>query len=835
MNPAGAEECANCHARLTPVLPPSQGDQESASGADWLSNLRSSDEGAESFDLGGGDDLAGGEMPDWLARIREDQAETTPETVVPADQTSEPAFDIPDWMHADSQEQAEITPDTGLSQADSDYEIPDWLQDTPAHLPESAASFDPESTESPAEPAFDIPQWLQDDVAATPPAALSSPFQADREADQEQGGVEQPITPAGEGDSAWLAQLQSWQPGENQPDSETPAENEGSGGQEWLSEYATWQPDEEQQASGDELTPQREYQSQAEEAEIPEWLGGITPANPPDAAESFDGVPEWLLSEDAQTGAEAPTGGETSAGSSAMPDWLAEERTAQNAPGDDEYGVPDWLTAEETPETPATPAFSGLSSSPLSAGDDDVILFDNATPDWLAGVGDESGTPVSSGNAVPAFSLEDSDPLPLDQDLSGYPFAGEELPDWLAHADRDDQEGVSGAAVETPLADGLAPAQLPGWLEAMRPSDVVPSGAQTGTGEQHTESSGPLAGLQGILPVQDAAVRIRKLPTYSVKLKVSEVQRSYADLLQSIIEQESKPQESGGGSLFAQSWLVRLALAAILILAVLITGVTGRAPQPLDEVPLDLLLFVNQVEAVPQGAPVLLIMDYDAAAAGEMRYAAGPVVERLMLHSARLSMVSSVPTGPVLGQNLLEGAYANIQSRAPQGFRYEMQSQVLNMGFLPGGATSMQEFLVAPLQVAPGMMLQDDQVLSGHPALAGVGSLGDFGLVVLLTGSDDTGRSWIEQLQPSLTAAGVPMLVVSTAQAAPMLRPYADGGQVQGMLSGMSAGTGYGLVTGSTVSPWWTAYQTGLFLGILFLLAGAFYGGAARLFTKSKG
>jgi hypothetical protein len=140
-------------------------------------------------------------------------------------------------------------------------------------------------------------------------------------------------------------------------------------------------------------------------------------------------------------------------------------------------------------------------------------------------------------------------------------------------------------------------------------------------------------------------------------------------------------------------------------------------------------------------------------------------------------LVSTSLAGPVLGEELImtSNTGGNV-----------LTDRVTNLGFLAGGIISLKEFSLAPQAAARYGM---DWVKTGqnawqHPALEGIQHITDFSLVLVLTDSGDTGRMWIEQVQPSL--GDVPMMMITTAQSAPILSPYLAGGQIDGLISGLA-------------------------------------------------
>ena len=90
----------------------------------------------------------------------------------------------------------------------------------------------------------------------------------------------------------------------------------------------------------------------------------------------------------------------------------------------------------------------------------------------------------------------------------------------------------------------------------------------------------------------------------------------------------------------------------------------------------------------------------------------------------------------------------------------------MNLSYLAGGTSSLLEFANRPRSAAPVAL---DTSVTGQlpwqrPALQGINSLQDFALVIVLTDSAETGRAWVEQVQPML--GSTPLTMVTSAQAA---------------------------------------------------------------------
>jgi hypothetical protein len=74
----------------------------------------------------------------------------------------------------------------------------------------------------------------------------------------------------------------------------------------------------------------------------------------------------------------------------------------------------------------------------------------------------------------------------------------------------------------------------------------------------------------------------------------------------------------------------------------------------------------------------------------------------------------------------------------------------------------------------------------------------DPGLVIVAAATTDDAQAWLEQVQPLMRT---PVIAVTAAGADPMLRPYADSGQLSGLVSGFDGAYGYRQLLDPFVAP----------------------------------
>jgi hypothetical protein len=94
---------------------------------------------------------------------------------------------------------------------------------------------------------------------------------------------------------------------------------------------------------------------------------------------------------------------------------------------------------------------------------------------------------------------------------------------------------------------------------------------------------------------------------------------------------------------------------------------------------------------------------------------------------------------------------------------------------------------------------------------------------MVITENPDTARMWIEQYQPQL--AGKPLIMILSAQAQPIVRPYYEGSpqQVQGIISGTAGAAAYENLLGRVgiARNHWGAYSLAIVAACVLIIVGA--------------
>jgi hypothetical protein len=206
-----------------------------------------------------------------------------------------------------------------------------------------------------------------------------------------------------------------------------------------------------------------------------------------------------------------------------------------------------------------------------------------------------------------------------------------------------------------------------------------------------------------------------------------------------------------------------------------------------------------------------------------MDLAISSVITQLMDKNTYLTLVATSPSGPALGESMINTVY---QKQLGNTAKYPYYA---NLGYIPGGTLGLIGLATSPNNIVP-YALNGDNVWAGAP-LNGVSTIEDFNAVIVLTNDADTARNWIEQVGPFLREASRPLLFISSIQAEPLIMPYyqAYPSQVQGIIAGIAGGVAYARSLGNIQSDGtWDAYSIGITVSILVIIIGSIASGVVK-------
>ncbi len=435
-NPAEAEVCQFCQARLKPLgfkpgsnaatPPPAQPNSKPPSGGDetdWLRELMGSDSTPEPANEGNEQPRpeTGVDDADWLERIRQ---RTQEEQDAISKIGPKPKVDAVQSHDADSAGTASELENWLKSLEDSEGTTPPPPVSTPpppARVPPPAAPVQNASD--------DDDDWLRS-LTARIEANKSMEDQMQTLRGGQEGEPEPPVAqPADTGElPGWMQDLRTGEASKNvptQPGAPQPPAEEPAG---WLKDFG------QVPESSNEVSPD----------ELPDWAKNFSDQKSneaaPEAAAAADEIPDWLSALQAEPpAAEAPI--EPAAPSGDLPDWLS--------------GLREETPAAEAPVEPAAPS--------------------EELPDWLGGLREE--TPAAEAPVEPAAPSEDlPDWLntaeyaqPAAQDSAGT----EDLPDWM-NAFKLEQPEAGNPPPDQP--EPAVPAEdLPDWMKGVQPIEETPS------------------------------------------------------------------------------------------------------------------------------------------------------------------------------------------------------------------------------------------------------------------------------------------------------------------------------------------------------------------------
>jgi hypothetical protein len=222
----------------------------------------------------------------------------------------------------------------------------------------------------------------------------------------------------------------------------------------------------------------------------------------------------------------------------------------------------------------------------------------------------------------------------------------------------------------------------------------------------------------------------------------------------------------------------------------------------------------------------LIAVDYEPGFAGELDTAARAAISQLAGKGAYLALVSTSLSGPALAERLMTSV------PLPQG----TSLNYVNLGYIPGSSAGLQWFAQFPAQVVP-KGLDGTTAWLDNP-LSTLDGLGSFSLVIVITADANIARAWIEQVQPKLSKGQIPLMIITSAQSEPMIRPYASSAshQVSALVSGLAGGVAYENELGQyyPLSSYWGAFSAAMTVTMVLLVIGSVISLISRTLGRDK-
>lgn len=735
-----------------------------------------------------------GDLPGWLRDIvggeaeseepEPEEAEAAPQAAPePRDVKATDTGDLPEWLREDeAADEKEPGPalESLADETPEEVEIPQWLREVRPRV-----VMGQEGDEEAAEPSeaasleqAGLPDWLPEIQpteealeADVPEESLDASKELDEatipELEAEGALVPESVSDQAEGDLTLeqaqpdLAELPDW------------LREYSLGGEEFdapgLAPATPLIPDE--QAGEKELTarepPAEEHRlpSESERSVLAEWLGEMAqPVEDPAARSVAEGG----------TGPLAPA---------ELPDWLAAVTTPA------EHQLPDWLTTDVVTE------------AELDQGEGELRPLPSATlPSWLTD--EDVGLSLTQEEAAqllePSEAGRGAGALPdwvrTGRAVAGKPGTGTsgERAAFLADLEAIDLAAISSAGAETETDEiaalGLAQAEIPDWLEALRPQQARDGRTRAPVEElEPIERGGILDGIRGALGVR-SEVLIAPVRKARRKFEPTEQQLAHAQIMEQIVHAGPAPVPELVKRRRPQVWLEQTIIPILLLAAILLPawngnpllgliGAEARSEQAIAT-------FNTLEDALGSGsATVVVAFDYTPAESAELNSVSTAFLRHMMNHGAKIVTLSTEPTGAEIAQDVL--------ARSAGDLNYG--EDYLNLGYLPGGATGLQLLANDPWSLFSGADYpRRFRAAKGAPASAGLeDSLADVDVLLILTASRDDLVAWVEQVGRLDEMQEVTLVAGTSASLAPWVQPYLSSQVVDGAVSGVPEAAQY--------------------------------------------
>lgn len=174
---------------------------------------------------------------------------------------------------------------------------------------------------------------------------------------------------------------------------------------------------------------------------------------------------------------------------------------------------------------------------------------------------------------------------------------------------------------------------------------------------------------------------------------------------------------------------------------------------------------------LPTNALVLIACDADLGTYPEIRAATRAAIDDLAAHGAQLAIVSFTPEGRAI-------AAAERERLARDG----ADEPPADLGFVAGAEAGLVRSIASVVpQAAKGPVFDAIRARGG--------GIGAFDMVLIVSGSDISARSWVEQV--GVRVSDLPMVTIAPTFLDPELEPYLRSGQLSAVLATLRDGVAY--------------------------------------------
>lgn len=349
------------------------------------------------------------------------------------------------------------------------------------------------------------------------------------------------------------------------------------------------------------------------------------------------------------------------------------------------------------------------------------------------------------------------------------------LPDWLRNSEFNPMGDAPRTVEETAAQGELAATmgEIPDWVRRLQ--EKIEKRDDKPTFEEPLHLA-PESVIETSVP-QAGAVNRRRT---TQKVELPEADANLIDSVAAYIGGLKTPRKNhpdGSRRLSRSVWgVIGLAMFSLAAAMLWSGSSVASSSQPAST---GLAEMTTRIDSMPPESVVLIGMDYDLSLAGEINNVAVPVLVHLMSKQISMVFIPTHPTGSAMSKLLIETGNNWLTDYPSQ--------KAFVLSFIPGGATGILQLATDLRGAAPVSSDGTNPWLSQE--LVNIRNISDFTFVLVLTDSANSGRDWIEQVQPRLVDK--PLYVITSRQAKPILEPYLESGQIQAMVAGISDGASY--------------------------------------------
>ena len=294
-----------------------------------------------------------------------------------------------------------------------------------------------------------------------------------------------------------------------------------------------------------------------------------------------------------------------------------------------------------------------------------------------------------------------------------------------------------------------------------------------------------------------------EIPDREPVVAVSREEQANIDQLSATIADEQVTRTVAQAEKNSVMQVSRLIFGILLITALSLSLFVGGIPnlsqgqvQPYNRA------LLTWVENLTDTTSLLVVLDYQAGFSNELSIIAQPILENSLQVVRELSLLSSTPLGSMLFTQLVGE------------LGYENDILINDLGYFP-----IPSYGAYYLAMQSGARWRFSHLPENGKSLA----IEAYDGILILSDTFEGSSAWVEQLNSLMP--DIPINLLVTAQAGPLLMPYVDSGQVMGMISGISESVGAGnlLDQNTRIEQIWQSYQIGVLMLIALMLIGAIF------------